>query len=584
MSNVFYKPYMNSTEKVYFPYTREKLTEKPIFPAYVYDGGAFLFINDAFDAADSDKLLELIMSGELFDYWKFKGKFDWNTAFKKHMIAGMGFEPEAHYWLNRMYLLLPLAQKFCITKDKKYSYKWYELLFDWFENNPYDPEAPYRVWFDMQVAWRCINIVHSIFLFGNEDVFTKEQWKNIYELVKIHADHLYKESVVHIETKITGNHKLQIAVADIMVGCLFPEFENSKEYIEAGRMMVEENLRRAIKPDGVSHENAVSYAHFIARLYLEAELLLTFNGHTSVDGLTESIQKQYEYLYQYSSPKGITMQIGDSYAMDALADIDFVNSFYPLTFKREKKSVLFADSHLAVLRNSRFDLYIDAMQANPVGNGYTWHQHYGKPTFVLYIDGRPAVIDRGCPNYNKADLYIPLYIESGHNVISCNELPLSVGAYVKPTEVTYNTKITHFCDTEDVKQITIENEIAGSDTRKFVWSRTFELYTDRLEITDTVNASEKMHFTSYIYIPGFIEMRFPLPPVMPGQAMSCESGVLKIRYDETVQTVKTDTPFAFECRPYINEKNKVDYCDAIERSFYTDSFTERTVFTIEDFL
>lgn len=581
MSNIFYKQYLNSENTVYFPYTREKLLEKPIFPAYVYDGGAFFFVNDVFDAADSNKLLKLIMGGELFEYWTMDGRFDWKAIYKKWNKFGCGSEWEAHYWLNRMYILLPLAQQFCRTKDKTYSRLWFDLLFDWFDKNPYDPTQVGsdndRVWRDMQVAWRTINIVHSIFLFGNDDVFSPAQWDRIYELVKLHADHLYKESVVHVKTKITGNHKLQIAMADIMVGVLFSEFENSDKYIEAGSMMVAENLKQAIKNDGVSHENAVSYAHFIARLYLEAELLLKLNGYDTVPGLAESIQKQYEYLYQFSSPDGKTMQIGDSYAMDAIADIEYVNSFYPLTFKREKKTVFFEDSQLAVLRNSKFDIYIDAMKPNPNGNGYTWHQHYGKPTFVAYVNGEPTVVDRGCPNYNRADIYIPLYIESGHNVITCDEMPMAKTRSVFPTDVKSDINIVGTICSDECKSLTVENKLSEPGGKNYTWIRRFDLYNDRLEITDTVNASEKMHFSSYIYIPGITEMACTLVPEMPGQTMLCEDSKLDIRKDERIETIITDSPFIFECRPYINSNNKVDYADAIIRKFYADSFTERTV-------
>ena len=587
MNNIFYKPYMGDGKPVYFPYTREKLTERPIFPAYVYDGGAFLFINDVFDAADSDRLLKLILSGELFAYWTIDGKFDWSAVYKKWTrCGGLGNEWEAHYWLNRLYILLPLAQQFCRTGDRTCSDLWYKLLFDWFENNPYDPTQVgtdnNRIWRDMQVAWRTINIVHSIFLFGREDVFTEEQWQRIYALVKLHAAHLYKESVVHVRTRITGNHKLQIAMADIMVGCLFPEFENSAEYVEAGRLMVAENLKQAIKKDGVSHENAVSYAHFIARLYLEAELLLRLNGHETVAGLAESIQKQYEYLYQYSSPDGLTMQIGDSYAMDAIADIEFVSSFYPLTFPREKKPILFAESQLAVLRNRRFDVYIDAMRPNPNGNGYTWHQHYGKPTFAAYIDGRPVIVDRGCPNYNRSDLYIPLYIESGHNVITCDEIPLAQKADVIPTDAATDIRITDYRADGDCQSLTVRNTVSDPGGRSYTWVRVFELREDSLRIRDTVTASEKMHFTSYLYVPGFHDLNCRLEPVMPSQEMRSGSGRLDIRADDRVESILTDSPFLFECRPCINCRNRIDYADALIRGFDTDHIEENTVIRIED--
>ncbi len=67
MSNIFYKPYIDGKE--FFPYSREDMCKRPIFPTEVLDGGAFFFANDALGATDGDAMLEKIMSGEIFSYW-----------------------------------------------------------------------------------------------------------------------------------------------------------------------------------------------------------------------------------------------------------------------------------------------------------------------------------------------------------------------------------------------------------------------------------------------------------------------------------------------------------------------------------
>ena len=69
MNNIYYRPYLEQGKTTYFPYTREKLMERPIFPTFNFDGGAFFFANDYFKTTDGDKLLDMIMDGTLFDYW-----------------------------------------------------------------------------------------------------------------------------------------------------------------------------------------------------------------------------------------------------------------------------------------------------------------------------------------------------------------------------------------------------------------------------------------------------------------------------------------------------------------------------------
>ncbi len=581
MNNVFYKPYIPNAKTTYFPYTREKLLEKPIFPAYVFDGGAFFFLNDVFATANSDSLLEKLQSGELFAYYEQDGEFCWRAVWNKWTDWAYANEWESHCWLHRLYILLPLAQQYCKTKDKKYSEIWFKILADWTEKNPYRPinDPDDHIWFDMQVAWRTINLVHSIFLFGEAEALTEEQWHFVYELLGLHVRHLHKEGKEHRELQKIGqklgNHTLQIGMALIMVGCLLPELEDSAEMQATGQTIVENILLQAISPEGVSRENAVSYAHFIARLFVEADLLLEYNGYGGLSD-RDRICKQYEYLYQFSSPQGKSMQIGDSYALDAVADVEFVGSFYPLDFPREKRTVVMPRGGLAVLRNSRFDLYIDAMQPGP--NGYAFHRHYGKPTFVFYGDGKPLVVDRGCPNYDRSDLYCELYVASAHNVITCDEMPLDIDLYT--SDVRETVTLSALTVEDGAQKISVTNRTTDPTGREFTAVREFALYEDRLEITDTVTASEKLHFASRLNIPsciaGYTDFPAKLKPLSPDRR------VLSLRRDQKMQTVTTDTPYTFECKPCVNDKNRMDYVEVLTRRFYTDHFTERTTICLAE--
>ena len=89
-----------------------------------------------------------------------------------------------------------------------------------------------------------------------------------------------------------------------MAGVMFPELENSEDYVRYGSDTVEMNMLGAVYPDGGSNEDSPSYSHFIARLYLESYLLLKNGGRTMIKGLEESIKRQYEWLYSFMSPDG----------------------------------------------------------------------------------------------------------------------------------------------------------------------------------------------------------------------------------------------------------------------------------------
>lgn len=572
MNNIFYKPYVESNDfpPARFPYTREKLLERPIFPTYIFDGGASFFMLDVFKTNNSDDILELILSGKLFEYYTFEGKFDWSGVFKKFYRLEYLHEWEAHIWLNRLYILLPVAQAYLKTKDKKYAKIWYEILMDWFKNNPYktyENEVNDMVWIDMQVAWRTINMVHSMYMFGEGDAFTKEEWLSIYELLKLHANQLYKEGSEHTKLKSADNHQLQVGMALIMLGTLMPEiFPYYKEYIETGKKIVAINLKYSIYDDGVNNEDSITYSHFIARLYLEAELFLKNNGYTTVDRCAELIQKQYEFLYHFSTRDNKTLQIGDGYSMNAVEDIEFVNSFYPLNFSREKKSMIFEHSRMAVLRNERFEVFIDAMDMQE------WHQHYGRPHYAVYIDSKPFVVDTGSVNYDRYDLRARLNSASAHNVIECHEMPIE--KHLEKTEAKECLSIESYDISGEKQTITIKNVIQTPDGRFVNWVRTFTLTSDLLVVEDSVEASEKMHFTSYVHthnsINGYYNFDKPVQPV--------ENGYTKLnnRYDTALYSVETSTRFDVDYDPCVDEKNTMSYSKVIKRNYFEKAFKETT--------
>ena len=106
-----------------------------------------------------------------------------------------------------------------------------------------------------------------------------------------------------------------------------------------------------------------------------------------------------------------------------------------------------------------------------------------------------------------------------------------------------------------------------------MWIRRFELSESELIVSDAVKADEKMHFTSYTYIPGYLNLPALLVPAMPTQRFACESGKMRVMMDEDVIAISPAGPFVSECRPCVNSHNKIDYCDAVEQIFYTDSFS-----------
>lgn len=579
MNDIFYKPYL-SDQTAHFPYSRETLLEKPIFPALVIDCGAYLCANDILGSVNGDVMLQKVMDGSLFDYWRENGEFDWCAVSKRHKKIPYTSEYEAEIFLNRLYILQPLAQAYAKTRDKKYADIWFKILDHWRENNIYrGPDPTSLIWKDMQMSWRLVAMIYGIYLMGEDDTLTKEQWHVVYGMIRQHAEIMLPELAEDIEHKNMSNHVTLKAMALTLAGILLPELCDAAATIETVREYISIQMAHKYYADGTSREFGHTYRFFTTRLYVELELTLTKNGYAPIAGCNERMQRSYEFLYQFSTPSGMTPQIGDSYALDVDAEIEFVNTFYPLTFPRKKKSMLFADGQMVVLRNGKFTLLVEAMTANnhyPAGvNEYAHHIHTGRLQYLLYADGQPLVVDSGCPNYDRAVIYTPFAEETGHNVIRCDEVPVhEPGTLIRTGTIEDTVIVDYVAD----KKVSMRNTLTAADGKGYTWIRTFEMDEDSLTVTDEVEGDGCYHYDSFVHLAPAITgyCNYSGDPAL--EPMRADRRQLRLRFGSKFLYVETDTPVESAIQPCYNEENKLDYCQVLTRKFHADRFCEKTVY------
>ncbi len=498
MDNKFYKPHISQIygvpdQKRYFVYSRETLKQEPIFPYYVLDGGAFFFMTDHFGDATSETLLKKTLSGELFDLLRDKnGEIDWGISYHTTEGTGLAKRHEWQSWPQRLYMLLPLAQEYMKTGEKKYAAEWMRILRLWSDASPYEPfhpEIPHintsMKWRDMQVGWRTMTLMHSVFLLGTEggDALSCEEWNFVYHLIELSLDHLVLECENAIACNRYGNHVLQMGSVLTSAGILFSEFPNAEEYTAEGRKTVRYCHENAIFADGGSNESSPSYSHFIARLYLEAEKHCELNDYPEIPGLHESIIRQYQWLATTALRCGKNLRTSDSYSLDAHADIRRMSKVVPFTPSFEKKSVWMRNSGFVMLRNDRFEVALDAMSF------FGGHQHCGRLQPLLWINGEEVLADTGCYSYDFWDFYAWTMTAEAHSVVCCTAFP----------ERDYEQKIEVIDFNAEHNRVTAKIT-AKYENLSYEWTRTLTLNDCALEIDDHVSASQQLAFCGRWYL------------------------------------------------------------------------------------
>ena len=498
MDDLYFKPYLAELygavpKERHFVYPRETMREEPVFPYYVLDGGAFFFACDSFGDAGSDTLLEKTLSGEMFRLvTDEKGQTDWGLSYHTTEKAGMPKRHEWQSWPQRLYMLLPLAQKFMQTGDRAYAAEWLRILKLWADNSPYETFRPdiahtntSMKWRDMQVSWRTETLIHSLYYLGtpeSESPFTKEEWKYIYDFLDLNLSHLMLETTESFHKNRTGNHTLQMGSALCSAGVLMPELPRAYEYLCRGCEVVAFCHRATIFPDGGSREASPSYSHFIARLYLEAELHLERNGYPQIAGLHDSLIRQYQWLAAMSTREGRNLRFSDSYGMDAHADIRRMAKLLDFEPDFTKKSVLMGDTGIFMLRSGRFELAVDAMKF------YGGHQHSGRIAPILNVQGENVLCDTGCVNYDLSDLYPWVMSEEAHSVVTAG-FPFRGDKR--------EVKLLSF----DADNNTAKAEMSVTyGNKSYKWTRCFALTDSALSVDDYVSASGIMDFTGYWYL------------------------------------------------------------------------------------
>lgn len=557
----FHKPFakellgMESTPSYIYP--RDFLKTEPIFPYFILDGGAFNFANDRFGSASSETILSLTMSDCIFDEFTNNDKPGWERSFS--FTEGTDFTPKYEWqiWPQRLYMTIPVAHAYLQTHDSKYSEKWLSIVKKWNAEHPYqdfDASRHYlttdMVWRDMQVAWRSLSLMHSLFMLEDAP-FSKEDWSFLYQFVKLHLDHLYREALDRIERKLQQNHVLQIGVALLMGGVLFPEFCDSEEYRKIGCETIKMNLN-AIYSDGGSNEDSPSYSHFIVRLYLESYLLLKNNDLHEIEGLEESIRKQYQFLWHCQGPKGKTLLLSDSYSLDTKSDFERIEKLFPLTFSKKEQDILFPESQVAVLHRGNCMLVIDAMDQT---NG---HRHWGRPQTLLFYGKEPILLDTGCCNYDLWDMYRYCQTAEAHNVVYCPDF--EYGKCLLKTGISRfdceKGEVSTWCEVSDGSQ-------------SYRWERKETLTNDTLIIEDFVSSGDVLSWAVNFHLAHH-------------HTKIDSSKSLRQLLDHKEIQFTTDQPAEFSLVPIMNENNRIDYARRVQVSSKGKEFRLKTVFSFRN--
>lgn len=229
---------------------------------------------------------------------KFWGDIDIRDGFT---VGGAKFVWET----NRVYCLSVLGMVFQLTGERKYAEKFFTLLQDWQDANPYPLGVNWTS--GIELAIRIANFVWGLsFLKGYN--FADADKESINRFVWHHARHLYRYPSKYSSN---NNHAIAEAFALFLAGTFFPHLKGAQIWQERGKKVLERECQRQILADGGSCEYSTSYLSFVFDFFLLYKIVCEKSRINYDTKLDKRLEQSCDYIYSLMDGNGNIPNIGD---------------------------------------------------------------------------------------------------------------------------------------------------------------------------------------------------------------------------------------------------------------------------------
>lgn len=368
-----------------------------------------------------------------------------------------------HVWeLNRHEFLIDCAKAFYLTGENRFAACVLTTIRSWIQGNPYLQGVNWAG--PLEVAVRAMSWLWAYQFCRRWDGISARDHLEIIKAFYRHGAYLYRHLEVYSSP---NNHLVGEATALYLLGCFFPEFDESTEWCKRGWEVISQEADRQFYDDGGSTEQATSYHHYCLGFFLLAVLTRQCRGELVPVTILQRLQSALEFSMWLTTPDGTVPRIGDgddarsirfgpirlwdfrnllclgailfcrsdmkavggSFSEDALwllgqsgyADYQRLPTLKPMEAAR-----VFKTSGYAIFRSGwdANDHYL-CFDCGPIGGGVRsdnipvhTHGHADMLSFTLNAFGKPLVVDSGFYTFNgPPDWHSYCRDVSGHNTI-----------------------------------------------------------------------------------------------------------------------------------------------------------------------
>lgn len=368
--------------------------------------------------------------------------------------------------LNRHQFFPLLGQAFVLSGDNRYLYEWISLVEHWIASNP--PKFGINWAGSLEIAFRSISWIWAWLFFRGSKIISEPFIRKYFFVLYAGGLHIERNLSFYFSpnTHLTGE-----ALALVYLGLFFRGTPDGERWLKKGLDILLSLLPVHVREDGTYFEQSTYYHKYTTDFYLHLHILLTINGMPLPSLLSGRLQKLLDFLARTQAPDGKTPLFGDDDGgslnfmsrreygdfRDALSTgaVIFKNAFY------KERAGSYDQQTFWLLGPSSRNAF-EALEAKPppggpstfpaggyfvLRNGWSRdsdfmmigcgavdglrsaHAHSDLLSLVLYVKGKPLLIDPGTFTYTGSDQWRDLFRRSqAHNTFSVDERSQSLPA------------------------------------------------------------------------------------------------------------------------------------------------------------
>ncbi len=346
----------------------------------------------------------------------FGEEVDWTTVLDGDIESNVAIN--SHGWTDI------LAMAYWQTKDTKYARHLARLLLSWLKQSPCPNTRK-------SLQWRTLEVGDRAVLFWPRVLAAVRHAPEFREGVLFQVGRSYLEHARYLAAyQQSGRNWFQVETSGLgAAGVLFPEFKDSRAFVDLAFRRLNWINQSAYFPDGFQTECSSLYHDFPTRTITNFWWLARLAGITEPHSFDKQLERIYEVYMYLSQPDMYLPLVNDcnptpvhiasrmAFAAKAFGrdDFRFMATGGEQGTPPEHTSHRFPDAGYYIMRDKWGpDAQYLCFDAGPFGAG---HQHEDKLSFVLYAGGRLLLHDPGIYSYKRGPFSEYYRSTRAHNAV-----------------------------------------------------------------------------------------------------------------------------------------------------------------------